>query len=76
MIDIKGDGLYGIWSTNVILADCLRELGFKGLANELHTHAMNGGIIDNYIRLAQRTAESTNNTTVLERLCFAGLIYG
>lgn len=75
MNEYLGDKDYAIWKERSIIADCLRDLGLSDLATQLHTPTCNGDIMP-YIHLIQKIADKTKNNDVLDRLYFAGLIYG
>lgn len=66
---------YEIWNERSVISDCLRKLGLASLASEVHTQPLNGDIIV-YIHLIQEIAEKNKDNDVLDRLYFAGLIYG
>ena len=76
MSNYIGEDFYQIWNQKSVLADCFRKLGRADLANELHTGPLNGDIIEKYVVLAKKHAEKNQDNDVIERLCFAGLIYG
>jgi hypothetical protein len=71
-----GDAHYAIWSERSVIADCLRKLGLDKLANGVHTPDIKEDIIANYVNLIKMIAEATKDNDVLDRLYFAGLIYG
>lgn len=66
---------YDIWNERSVVADCLRKIGLTDLASEVHTQPINGDIIK-FIHLIQEIAEKNKDNDVLDRLYFAGLIYG
>jgi hypothetical protein len=76
MNNYNQDANYEIWKERIVIAECLRTLGLTTLASQIHTEPNNGDIIDSYIQLLQEVAEKTNDNDVIDRLCFAGLIYG
>lgn len=69
------DPYYNFWNQKMIVAECLRSLGFENLAQHLHKSS---GFkeIDEYTKLAEKLAQYHQNTDVLDRLYFSGLIYG
>lgn len=76
MNQYTGEDYYQIWNEKSVLADCFRKLGLTDLANQLHTEPLNGDIIEKYVALAKKHAQKNQDTDVIDRLCFAGLIYG
>lgn len=70
------DPFYEIWNQKSVLADCLRSLGYKKLADQVHKSSPVGNIIDDYAKLTKALAEYSKDTEILDRLCFSGLIYG
>ena len=71
-----GDRDYSIWCEKLVIADCLRKLGLESMANILHTDKINESIMENYVKIAHKLALNLNDEDVIERLCYAGLIYG
>ena len=57
-----------------VIADCLRALGYKSLAILLDEK--NTGLIDDCIAIITDQAKRKGAHDVLERMHFAGLIYG
>ena len=71
-----GEYDYQIWSQGVVIADCLRKYGLNDMASDLHKQAHDGDKITGYVNLINRIATSYKDNDVLDRLYFAGLIYG
>jgi len=67
---------YSTWSTLSTIADALRDLGLKDKADEMMVSLSNKGIIDKYLSIIIKAADKDKHADVLERLYFAGLIYG
>lgn len=67
---------YAIWKERSVIADCLNDLNMPELAKEVHKAPVNGGIISKYLDIITRTADKVKHSDVLDRLYFAGLIYG
>ena len=67
-----GDDHYTNYAERSIIADCLRDLGMHDLAKE----ALKEGQITKFVSIIQKSADKLQHTDVLERLYFAGLIYG
>lgn len=76
MNNIYIDPSYDMWKHKSILSDCLYDLGFKNLARQIHTVEYNQDIIEEYVTLAKTLSQISNDNDVIDRLCFAGLIYG
>lgn len=72
----NGDQLYNLWNQRAVLADCLTAFGLKDLAALVHKAPINSDISDECVALIRKLAKNNNDSEVIERLCFAGLIYG
>lgn len=70
------DPFYNIWNQKSVLADCLRALGYKNLAEQVHKSPPIGNILNEYIKVTKELAEYSKDADILERLFFSGLIYG
>jgi hypothetical protein len=75
-MNYQGNADYAIWSDKVVIADCLRKLGEEAKAIAIHTEKYNRDIINDYIKLIKDIAKERKDEDVLDRLYFAGLIYG
>ncbi len=80
MTDFEDFGIceadFAIWKERSVIADCLVDVGLPELAKEVHNAPANVGIISKYLDIITRTADKIKHSDVLERLYFAGLIYG
>ncbi len=68
---MSGDGHRAIHAERYTISDCLLTLGYRNLA----VHAQRSASLlelDEYLKVLR----SSNDTDVLDRLYFAGLIYG
>lgn len=74
--NIAGDVAYEIWRKRTVIVDCLSSLGKKCLSKKLMKSPLNIHTHDKYLSIIKNIANKTNRHDVLERLYFAGLIYG
>jgi|GEM_PF-3425655 hypothetical protein len=72
----EGDMHYGIWSERSVIADCLSDLGMKDLSTEAVKPSTSQELISKFLNIIQREANKLKRHDVIERLQFAGLIYG
>jgi hypothetical protein len=65
---------YSVWRERSVIQDCLNELGLSKLA----CNAMNadGKTIDKYLTIITTEAAKRRQDGILDKLYFAGLIYG
>lgn len=70
------DAAYSRWNERHIIADCLHDLGLKELAPKAIHPDTSQELISKFLTIIESTAKKLNKHDVLERLCFAGLIYG
>jgi len=70
----KFDNDYAQWCMRADIADCLRELGLITLAEKVLASSANIGIIHKYVSIIKSIAIQTNNVSIIDRLCFKGLI--
>lgn len=76
MYKLPNDGHYSMWNERAIIADCLSDIGLKDLAPKAMNPSTSTEIISKYLSIITSTANAQRRHDVLERLHFAGLIYG
>jgi hypothetical protein len=76
MNELSSDGAFAIWSERSVIADCLVDLGMKDLATKAVIPHTSQEIINKFLVTIESTAKKLKRHDVLERLHFAGLIYG
>lgn len=59
------------WNNNMMIADCLKDLGLGDLIDR-----SNNMQSKQYLSIIESKAKKLNRHDVIERLYFAGLIYG
>ena len=74
--ELNGDGAYAIWSQRSTIADCLQDLDMPVLAVKAMKPTATRELIDSFLHIIQREANRLQRHDVLERLFFAGLVYG
>ncbi len=74
--ELQGDSHYAIWSERSAIADCLSMIGKEDLAKRAVQPSTSQELIKKFLHIIEREATQTNRQDVLERLYFAGLIYG
>ena len=67
---------YDIWKERSVIADCLDDLDLPNLAKEALEKSANGKLMERLLDIIEFKAKKQNRHDVLERLYFAGLIYG
>ncbi len=72
----EGEAAYAIWSERSVIADCLHDLGMKDLAPQAVKASTSPELISKFLNIIESTAKKLKRHDVLERLYFAGLIYG
>jgi hypothetical protein len=65
---------YTTWRERAVIADCLRDLGYTELAQKAVTAKQE--TVEKYLSIIEAEATKRNHGEIIERLCFAGLIYG
>jgi len=74
--DLHSDGSFAIWKERSTVAECLRDLDMPILAVKSMQESATNELIDSFLHIIQREANRLQRHDVLERLFFAGLIYG
>lgn len=62
------------YNIRFMLVDILNSLGMKSIAHDT-ARQNDGKIINMYIKIIENKARKNNDTDILDRLHFAGLIY-
>ena len=65
---------YMAWVKLSIMADCLRDLGYDLLAQNIMSSPINYGKIEKYLSFLEKKANDKKDNDVLNRLYFYGLI--
>lgn len=73
--DLSGDAAYAVWSERSVISDCLVDLGMKDLSKKVSL-TTSQELISKFLNIIEREAKKLDRHDVLERLHFAGLIYG
>lgn len=76
MNSYQGEGGFAIWNERSTVADCLRDLGMDELAQKAMKPCTTQELIKKFLTIIEREANKLKKHDVLERLYFAGLIYG
>lgn len=58
-----------------VISDSLKDLGMTILANDA-IKQLDHVILNNYVSILEKAAIHQRRHDIIERLCFAGLIYG
>lgn len=74
--DLHSDGSFAIWRERSTIAECLRDLDMPILAVKSMKDSATRELIDSFLNIIWREANRLQRHDVLERLFFAGLIYG
>ena len=70
------DSEYAIWRERHVIVDCLRDLELPVPSKEIMKSTAPHELVDYVLRIIQREAKLLKRHDVLERLSFAGLVYG
>ena len=71
-----GEALGSIMMERYVIQECLNKYGYQSLAIDVVKTISNNERIKDYLIIIQREAKANKDEEVLERLYFAGLIYG
>ena len=74
--ELHSDGSFAIWKERSTIAECLRDLDMPVLAAKSTHKSATNELIDSFLHIITREANRLQRHDVLERLFFAGLIYG
>ena len=64
------------WNEMQLLSECYRDLGLQKFADRLLERKIKDSRINDYRNILVSIAKQRKNTDVLDRLYFAGFIYG
>lgn len=67
---------FAIWKERSVIADCLRDLGMDDFAAKAIKPDTQQELIEKFLSIIQIEAYKLKKHDVLEKLSFAGLIYG
>lgn len=62
-------------NTRYVISDSLNSMGMTILANDA-IKQLDHVILNNYVSILEKAAIQNKRHDIIERLCFAGLIYG
>ena len=74
--ELNGDGAFAIWSERSVIADSLRDLGMDDFAKKALLPDTGFELINKFLSIIEIEARKLKRHDVLERLYFAGLVYG